>query len=210
MARNVSELDFDYGDEDDGRRPGPQPKDWFLLTLRAARRRKLLFLAVFVAACSAVFAYYHFKTPVYRVEAKILAQRQQLLSTLRSGPEDHPTHTAWELIHRRENLVSLVKSAGLLTPAEPGWLQNLLAKIGGPRDDEVPVDRVVKKLDRALTVTADEGTIDISLNWPDAEQAYRVVDGALQNFIEARHIQEVTAIEEVMAVLRARAAKGKE
>lgn len=191
---------------------GPQPKDYVVLLLRAAWRRKIVLFSVFVIGCATVFGYYRIKKPVYRVEAKIMAQRQQVLpSALRSGSEDLPTKTAWELIHRRENLLAIAKSAELIKKG--AVVEKSLRELAGltqPTPAFDPFDVVVKVLDRRLFVETDEGTVGISFDWHDPTQAYRVVDAAVQNFIEARHVQEVTAIDEVMSVLRVKAAKAKE
>jgi hypothetical protein len=206
---------FDYDvyerDEAGGEPNRPQLKDWLLLFLGAVRRRKVLFTAVLVAGCAAVVIYYLRKTPVYRVDAKILAQRQQLLpSSMRAGADDNPTRTAWELIHRRENLIALVKAGNLLGGGAPALKPDRLSFLRrGDKEPVDPMDQMVKIIDRMLVVYAEDGTITITLDWPDPKQAYRVVDAALQNFIEARHVQEVTAIDEVLSVLRARAAKAR-
>jgi uncharacterized protein involved in exopolysaccharide biosynthesis len=206
---------FDFDEIDEDAEPGearrPKLKDWLVLLMGAALRRKVLFLAVLVAGMGAVVTYYMLKTPVYRVEAKILAQRQQVLpSTLRGAADDNPTRTAWELIHRRENLIALVKAGNLLDGAAAPKPRRMPSLRRGDAEPVDPMDQMVKVLDRMLVVFAEEGTINISLDWPDANQAYRIVDAALQNFVEARHVQEVTAIDEVLSVLRARAAKARE
>jgi uncharacterized protein involved in exopolysaccharide biosynthesis len=208
------EFDLEFDDAEGAERAGPQPKDWALLILRSALRRKVLFLAVLVACAAGVFAYYRLKRPVYRVEAKILAQRNLMLpSGLRGAPDDSATRTAWELIHRRENLIALLQAANLIEPRHPGAPEASppgAAAGTEPDDSEDPRDRMVRRLDRMLVVIAEEGTITISLDWPDARQAYRIVDASIQNFIEARHVQEVTAIDEVISVLRVRSVKAKE
>lgn len=210
MARKTPASDLEIEFDDEGGN-GPKPMDWALLLLRSAMRRKLLFLAVLVAASSCVFIYYKLKRPVYRVEAKILAQTQHgVPSSLRTASDDPPARTAWELIHRRENLIALVRAANLMAAPAPGPLDDIKAKAHITQDREDPLDRMVTVLDRMLVVMAEEGTITISLDWPDPQQAYRVVDGALQNFIEARHVQEVTAIDEVLSVLQVRAVKARE
>ncbi len=206
MARKPPEEAYD-SEEDDGR-SGPQPMDWAVLFLRSALRRKVLFLSVLVMCCAGVFGYYKWKRPMYQVEAKIFAQRTSIVpASVRPATDDAPTRTAWELIHRRENLIALVKAASLLEAAPPENVRDRLS-LRQNRDD--PLDRMVKILDKMLVVIPEEGTITVSLTWPDPQQAYRVVDAALQNFIEARHVQEVTAIDEIISVLRARAAKAKE
>jgi hypothetical protein len=205
MPRNLPDQPYEY--ETEPERPGPQPLDWVKLLLRSAMRRKIMFLAVFVAGAAAVFGYYKWKRPVYRVEAKIFAQRQPVLpSGMRSGTEDAPSRTAWELVHRRENLISLIKAADLMRDVVDQ--RAFKEKLRPDRED--PLDRMVKTLDKRLVVLPEEGTVTLQLDWPDPQQAYRVVDGALQNFIEARHVQEVTAIDDVISVLRAREAKAKE
>jgi len=179
-----------------------------LLVLRSAIRHKVLFLAAFLVCVGAVSTYYKLKRPIYRVEGKIFAQRQQIVPTsVRSATEDSPTRTAWELIHQRENLLSLIKSANLMQ-SKDDVLAGFREKLRPDRED--PLDRMVKTLDKQLIVVPEEGTVTVKVDWPDPQQAYRLVEGALQNFIEARHVQEVTAIEEVMSVLLARQAKSKE
>lgn len=212
MARKAPghDVEFEFA-EDPADQTGPRPADWVLMLLRAARRRRVLFVSVFVIGCCAVFSYYRLKKPVYRVEAKILAQRGALPSNMRSGADDNPARTAWELIHRRDNLLALIKTAKLMDTSSLGGLAAIRSRAGLSRDTSDPLDRMVTTLDKRLLVSAEEGgTINISLDWPDPQQAYGVVEGALQNFIEARHIQEVTAIDEVLSVLHVRAAKAKE
>jgi uncharacterized protein involved in exopolysaccharide biosynthesis len=69
-----------------------------------------------------------------------------------------------------------------------------------------PLDDLVIVLDRRLKVEAGEVTIAIEIDWPNPQQAYRIVEGALQNFLEARHVQEVTAMDETISILQARGA----
>jgi uncharacterized protein involved in exopolysaccharide biosynthesis len=198
---------------------GPTPLDWLSLVLNAARGRKWLAIAVFLIGIDASVVYFRLKTPLYRVEAKILAQRQQALPTaVRPGaPDDAPTRSVWEIVHRRENLMDLINEAKLLPlpgtpPAAPGLRERLSRALSGLTGSRAsasqgdPTDALVRRLDRALEVTTAEGTITIGIEWPDAGQAYRLVEGALQNFLEARHLQEVTAIDEVISLLRGRAA----
>jgi uncharacterized protein involved in exopolysaccharide biosynthesis len=203
---------------------GPTLVDWGLLVLRAAWRRKWIAAAVFVLCLDALAVYYRTRTPVYRVEARILAQRQQALpSVVRpAAPDDTPTRSAWELIHRRENLIALIREANLLpgpdaAPPAPGLLdrfrralRGLSGNDGSSAASEDPMDALVRRLDKALEVTVAEGTITIAIDWPDAQQSYRLVEGALQNFLEARHLQEVTAIDEVISLLQGRTAAMRE
>jgi uncharacterized protein involved in exopolysaccharide biosynthesis len=196
--------------------PAVELTDWIELVVNAVRRRWLVFVSVVLVVLAASVAYYRFKGPVYRVEAKILAQRQpSILSVGRSGGDDLPARSAWEIIHRRDNLVSLVQQNGLLGSEfmERGpWVgARLLALIRPPGTEgkEEPIDLLVRELDKRLLVTVEEGTILLQFDWPDARQAYGVVQAALEGFLEARHVQEVTAIDDVIAKLEGRTAKMK-
>ena len=184
--------------------------DWARLVLRAAGRRKLLAIGVFLLGMTGAFIVYVLKTPVYRAETSILAQRQQALpSVVRSAvPDDSPTRGAVEMIRRRDNLVSMLKQTNLLEESKPlprsGVLESLSARSAD--SDEDPLSVLVKRLDRSLSVFTSEATITIQLDWPDPLQAYQLVEAALQNFLEARQIQEVNAIDDAISHLTGRLA----
>lgn len=192
------------------------PVHWLLLALRASLFRKKLAFAVFVAGVALTIAFAKTRVPLYRVYTKILAQRSQALPPSARGPYDEvPTRSAWEMVHRRENLLTIVKETrlaegfGVASDATIDLRTRVKRALRlerpeiTPRD---PVDNLVLILDRELAVIVQEGTITIQLDWPDPNQAHAVVQAALQNFLEARHVQEVTAIDEVISVLRGRAA----
>lgn len=192
---------------------GPTVVDWGRLVADAAWRRRPLAVVVFLGGLLAAVVYFALKTPVYRVEAKILAQRPQALpSAARSVFEDAPTRSAWELIHRRDNLIAIVHDTKLIGPGRqppaPGTdtLERLAALWTRRASAADPLDTLVNVLDRRLIVEVEDGTILISLDWGDPQQAFDIVNVALQNFLEARHLQEVTAIDEVISVLQGRAA----
>ena len=191
-------------------------RHWTSFTMGAVRRRKVLTGSIFVSGLALTVAVYAFTTPKYEVETKILAQRQLALpSAVRSsGTGDSPTRTAEELILRRESLLDLVKRADLMglpanaTSTGPSPLAAALFKLGlGPDPATLdPVTAMVNRLDKAIQVTATEETVKISVRWPDPVQAYQIVEGSLQNFLEARQTQEITAIDEAIAVLQSRLA----
>jgi uncharacterized protein involved in exopolysaccharide biosynthesis len=192
---------------------GPYPTDYLGFALGAVRRRRRLAAGVFLGVLSATAAFYLLQPPRYRAEARIMALRQQALpSVVRSSmTEDRPTAAAWETIHRRENLVQLIEAAGLLNEPRAGEpldrLRRTTARFAEVFvSDDDPLERLIRQLDRQLKVEADEVTINLELEWTDPQQAYRIVEGALQNFLEARHVQEVTALDESIAILRGRAA----
>lgn len=223
MGRDARMPDPPEADDESGlpARSGPTPFDWALLLLRAAWRRKWIVLVMFVAGAAATTAYFAQKKPLYSAETKILAVRQQSLpSVVRSVFEDNPTRSAWEIVHRRENLVALIRRAKMLSdedtaPRAPRKL-NLTQRLGALAGREVvlgtddPMDVLVSILDKRLVVTVEDGTITISLDWPDPQQAYDVVQGALENFMDARYVQDVRAVDEVISVVQGRAASLRE
>lgn len=184
-------------DDDPGQVPRPGPREWGVLALGAIRRRWFVCAAVFLSVLAATAVARARKPLAYRVEAKILAQRSQALpSVVRTIPDDAPGRSAWEMIHQHDNLVALVRQANLLANPPPA---------GRRSPDSDPTEALVEQLDRELLVLNDEGTITVQLDWHDPQQAYLVVQSALQNFLEARHVQEITPIDEMISVFQGRA-----
>jgi uncharacterized protein involved in exopolysaccharide biosynthesis len=202
-----------------GQPPAPQvtgasASHWARYALAASRRRWPLVAAVFLAGAVAVLTYYRLSTPLYRVETLVLVQ-QHGFGTLGRGfaQEEAPNRSVFDLIHRRENLLALLKHAGVQLPAagDPAGLAQLawrgLARLtGGSSAPQDPLDALVRRLDKALVVTTVDGTITIAVDWPRADQAYRLVDGALQNFLEDRRFQELTMADEAISLLQPRVA----
>ncbi len=87
----------------------------------AVARGKLLFAAILVVGFAGLGVYYATKTPLYRVSTTLLTQRQQAMPSIvrASVPNELPTKAAFELIQRRENLVSLLKQTNVYNPSSP-------------------------------------------------------------------------------------------
>jgi len=193
----------------------PSLREWSLYVLHSVQRHRWLVGAVFLAGMAATTLYFVNKAPLYRVETKVLAQRQQSLPSIaRSGlPDEAPTRTAYEVVHRRENLVALLRQTDLIPapgsePPSSRWRRflNLFdSRERQPADaaDEA-LHRLVLQLDKELVVVVGDGTITISLDWPNAEDAYHLVEAALRNYLEARQIHEVTAIDDTISLLQER------
>jgi uncharacterized protein involved in exopolysaccharide biosynthesis len=196
-------------------RAGPSPSDWAALTLRAVRRRPWIAVGTFLLAFGASAAYFASKTALYRVEAKLHVERQQPLpSSLRYVNEDHPERSAWELVHRRENLVELLRVAGVIESGgdrsaapPPGSGGSWYARLFRSRENRQrdPVETLTEILDKRLLVTVEDSTISFQLDWPDPHVSYVIVQNAMENFLEGRHIQEIQVIDEVIAVLKGKA-----
>jgi hypothetical protein len=74
-----------------------------------------------------------------------------------------------------------------------------------PPTPEEQIDNYVYYLRDRLWVKTGEGTVTIGIEFPDKELAYRIVDTALQNFLEARHAADVSTIAEAITILEGRA-----
>jgi len=184
-------------------------------SLGSVRRRPFLFalvaggMAVFAAVALAVLP----KT--YEVESKLLAQRNSVLAVRSdTNPLDQPTKAAAETIMRRENLQDLLRQTELLQewPKRRAPLLRvkdwLLRKLGRAQTEQELTDGLTDLLQKNLTVwtTPDNTTVTVKVHWPDALMAYRLVDAAEQNFIEKRHVLEVSTIAEQISILEGHAA----
>jgi uncharacterized protein involved in exopolysaccharide biosynthesis len=178
--------------------------DWARLVLGATRRRPWVFVLVFLLGLGAATAYFVLRAPVYQVETRILAQRQQALPSMirTAGADEAPTRTASEFVHQRENLLALIRETDL---AQPAKTQGRVSQVFG-QDEEDPLNSLVTRLDRAIKVTTGDGVITISIEWRDPQQAYHLVEAALQNFLEARQVQDITAFDEAISLMQGRVA----
>jgi chromosome segregation ATPase len=77
-------------------------------------------------------------------------------------------------------------------------------------DDEEKLDALIGLLGKQLHVATDEGTVTIGIEWNDPNMAFRLVEAAQQNFLEARHASEVSTIAETISILEGHAANVRE
>lgn len=195
--------------------------DWKLLAelagfvRNAVRRHPFVVVGVFLAMAALAVGAVKGLPRAYYVEAKILTERNLLIASLvnpsRTVPrdDDAPTRTAYAQILRHDNLVSLVKQTRLVErwEATRSPLQRLKDAVTSPLGaltEEERVEALVAVLERSMTVRSDRGsgTVTIGVSWPDPRQAMELAETAQQNFLEARHGAEVSAITEAIGILR--------
>lgn len=155
----------------------------------------------------------------YRVQAVVLTRRSSVMSHL-SNPGmnrewDVPTRSARETVIRRENIIALCKQIKLperyLATRAPivrarDWLLSLVTRT--ERTPDYLLDSLADTLqDRLQIYTGSEGTITISFEWSNREVALDVVQAALQIFLEERHVVEVQAVGESIAIFESHDAK---
>jgi uncharacterized protein involved in exopolysaccharide biosynthesis len=187
--------------------------------LRSVRRHKWMCAGVFVATMAVTAGIVAVLPRTYYVDTRILVQRNQVMAALgnpnRAIPweADTPTRAASETVLRRDNLVSLVKETGLIDhwestrPRLNRWKDAVMARLKGAPTDEDKLQALVGMLERRLMVTTnDEGMVIIGVDWPDASMAYRLVQTAQENFLEARHAAESSGIADAISILERYAA----
>ncbi len=186
----------------------PEPLGRLSLPLRGTWRGKWIAVGVFLLGVDATVVYYRLASPAYRAEAVVAERRPAVPSAVNPTlPSESPALSAWDLVHRRENLLALIGEANLLrpagsSPARPGLLERLVRPFSEPGGDAGGSDdggeALVRRLDRDLEVTTADGTITVAVEWPDPEQARRVVDVAVKRLLEARRLQPGDPLEEVL------------
>jgi uncharacterized small protein (DUF1192 family) len=202
--------------------------DWALIgsyalfILHSIRRHKLLFGLVWVGIVAFSYALMVCMPKTYRVQATLQAQRNTVMPAL-SNPgraipmdADTPTRQAAETVQRYDNLVALIQQTELLKvwPLRRAPMLRvkdfLWRKLFAPPTREQQVVSFAYYLRDKLWVATGEGTVTIGIEFPDGELAYRLVDTAVDNFLEARHAAEVSGISEAITILEARAEQARQ
>lgn len=209
MNRNDDDLNSDNADLFDR----AQLRNYLRFTVGSLRRRRRLFVSVWASVVALTVAALFALPKTYHVESKLLAQRNQVLAVRGDGPDSvAPTRGAAETVQRRDNLVALIKSTDLIEHyrAHRAPAQRLADAVSrllhGADTEQEELDGMVELLQKRLVVWTSDGTVSITLDWPDAKMAARLVDAAQQNFIEMRYASEITALSESTAIIRSHAA----
>jgi hypothetical protein len=204
---------------------GPQEElfDWqkvrrlLFFTLRSVRRRLGLFLLVWVGMVGLAVGALYVMPKTYEVQSGLLAQRNPVLGSRGDPGRDQPTRAAPELIMRTENLRALIEQTNLLQewPKRRAPIQRLkdwvMVKLNRVPSQKELLHGLTGMLEKNLVVwTTPDGTVRIKLTWPDALMAYRLVDAVNQNFLEERHVRDVSTIAEEIAILEVHAAQLRE
>jgi uncharacterized protein involved in exopolysaccharide biosynthesis len=191
----------------------PKLRDYALYLVGAPRRHPWLAAGALGAVLAAALLSLWALPRSYRVETKILTEKNQVMPALgnpnRSIPReaDAPTRAASDTVLRRDNLVALIRQTDLLeswerTRAPAVRLKDGLVRLfKGPPEPEDRLDALVGLLEKRLWVMTGEGTVSIGIDWPDGEMAYHLVEAAQQNFLETRHAMEVSTIAEAISIL---------
>jgi hypothetical protein len=198
--------------------------------LRAAGRRPFTAALCFLVLASLGPVSLAVMPRTWRVEAVVTASRNPVVSTfadpvlLRPFDAGEAADVARDAILRRDNLVALAEETQLLertqearAPATRLRDRALELVTGRVPTREKRMEALVETLEKRLALSvpgaqpgaphgAARDRILLSLEWPDAELARRVVDAAARRFFETRRERERAMSADAMAVLEGRAA----
>jgi succinoglycan biosynthesis transport protein ExoP len=204
----------DDGGEDDKLFDFDQLWQAVSFVVEAVRQHKVTAVATFVLVLGATAALANLWPKTYEADGRLLLQRNEVTASLvnpgRTIPREaeSPTAAAREIVLGRDNVLAVMKATNLLeewsrTRAPllrfKDWLFGLM---GSAPTEGDRIDALAGLIEDRLEVgTSDEGTVSFSIRWPDAQMAYRLVDEAMNSFLQYRRVSETAAITESIAIL---------
>lgn len=194
-------------------------KQWFGFVWRSLGRHRVAGvgsgLAVFGMAIFLVWVW----PKKYESQSKLLANRNTLMASLgnphrqNNADMDGPTRAAQETVMARDNLVAMIKQTKLLEHWDANrhpvlkLKDDLMQALGGVPNEDQRMDAMVGTLEKRFNVYAGDGTVVIAIYWPHGAMARQLVETAQQNFLETRHVSEVSAISETISILEMHASE---
>jgi hypothetical protein len=183
---------------------------WYaLLLVHAVRRHKLLFCLLCLGVVGASLGLMSLLPKTYEVQTTLQVLRPAGLSN--GADAENQTKQAAQAILRRDNLIALLrqtdfreawpeKRAPLLKLKDAVW-----ARLFRKPSEEAQTEAFVGLLEKELWVSPGDGVITVGVHLPDnPDLALRLVQAALQNFLDARHAAEISSIGEVISILETR------
>ncbi|MEP7118996.1 MAG: hypothetical protein ABI880_15515, partial [Acidobacteriota bacterium] len=188
--------------------------DYIGFVIRSLRRHWRGALLTFLLSLAAVGLALSAWPRTYQIDGRLLVQSSSLVSSL-VNPERGasreglgPTLAAQEIVKSRDRLLAIMQTTDLLAEWDrtrtplfklKDWAMSLL---GGAPTEESRLDAMAGLLEDRLQVsTTDEGTVMFVLKWPDPVMGRKLVDGAMQSFLEHRRVTEAAAITDSIAIL---------
>jgi uncharacterized protein involved in exopolysaccharide biosynthesis len=187
-----------------------------LFFLRAPKRRPLLATVVGVLVLTAAVLAAVLLPRTYSASVRILVQHNPVLPSI--GDPRHvmpadaqiPTKGVAAQIMRRDNLVALVNELGLVERWDVGrpsflrYKDRLLRVSHGAMSNELKSRALVGMLEQKLSVTTDQESVTISVDWADPQVAYDLVNAVYKNFLDALYDSDVNVITEAIRILEIR------
>ena len=188
-------------------------KSYLSFGIRAVSMHRWLAGSVFAVVAGITLALLAVWPRTYYTETKLMAQASKALSPDENATRDLVNFKgAYETIMRHDNLVSVVRQTNLVKhwgetrPFALRMKDTLFNLRGKPSDKDMEAVLVATVKDR-LQVQAGDGVLTLSVYWPDPGMAARLLEVVRQNFLEARHVAEISTIADYIAILEGHAAK---
>ncbi len=170
---------------------------------RALRKRWLLSASIVVTILALTIVATIFWPRTYSCTTVLMPVGNSLLDgkgtpPLLIGAED--------LIMRHENLEAIIRDTGLVQIYEdrrPPILKlkdHLMQTLVGKYDEKTLMTILLGTLESRLHVTTEKSDLSIKAEWSDAITAAALAEAGRQSFIRARHVAEMSAFEEKMAI----------
>jgi hypothetical protein len=188
--------------------------DYLGFTVRAVQRNLAAAGVSFAVVFGAIWIAALLWPKTYQADGRLLVQRNEVMSSLvnpgRTIPREAeiPTRAADEIVRGRDILLTIIKETNLLEEWDRTRAPLLRLKDGVMRlfqrapTKEERIDAMVGLLEDRLQVgTTDQGAVSFILRWPDPQMASRIVDKAMQGFLDYRRVSEASAIADSIAIL---------
>ena len=205
----MDDLEEDNEQEGPGRGFRPELiQSYLAFAQRALRVHWVLAATVFVVGAGLTFAAAKYLPRTYSSTTVMMVQGSGVLdgrngSNALAGAED--------IIVRRENLEGLIRDTGLVRTAfarRPPLLRlkdRIVGYLFGEMDDKTRMLSLVGTLQTKLLVSVEKGDLSIKVEWSDPLTATELAEAARLSFLKARHSAEISAFEDMMAILDAHA-----
>ena len=154
-------------------------------------------------------------SPVYQSSAAILVQHGSPLWNAVDPEAETPLEPVRNSIAaaltRQSVLDSLIDETGLMEKdPELGFFAELrqsLTNLGGQQSEQAKRAELRTQLEKAIFVSVpeDNTTVDITVMWPDAEQALAIALASERNFFENRQEVEVSPLNDAIVILQQQA-----
>jgi hypothetical protein len=205
-------------DDDDSDDEGVQPEvlaSYFSFAVRAVSAHRRLAIGVFLAISGLALAAVALWPRTYQCETKLMTQASPALSEQGNQAVRDALNFkgAYESIMRQENLISVVRQTKLVknwSETRPFALRikdNVMNALRGAPSDRDMEAVLVATLKTRLQVQIGDGVLTLTIDWQDPTMAARLLEVVTQNFLEARHVAEISTIADYISILEGHAAK---
>ena len=198
--------------EDGGGIPSELIASYLAFGVRALKRGWLLGSIVFVAVAGLTLAVATLWPRTYHCETRLIAQQSNILA--RGDSVNDALRGAPDLVQRIENLEAIVHQLDLLRvmqerrPFISRVKDAVMSHIRGESSEKDRLEALVWTLKDKLEVTVSitDATLTMTIDWPDPQSAAQILKVAEDNFLEARHVAEISTIAEYASILEGHAA----